>query len=283
MRVGALRITTDSGIALHVLGDNVDATGVPFLLVHGLASNARLWDGVRRSIAATGAPVAAVDLRGHGLSDKPDDGYDFATVADDVRAVLDGLGWTRAVVAGQSWGGNVVLEMTARHPDRVLSTTLVDGGWISLARLGPWELVRERLAPPHTTGTPLTDIEAYMRRAHPTWSEESIAGALACFEVRADGTVAPWLSRDRHLAILYHLWAHEPAQVFPQIRTPVVLVPCDDGSGRVEATRAAVAEAERLLERSRTVWFESSHDVHAEHPAEIASLLLQEAAAVEPW
>ena len=37
-------MTTDSGIALHVLGDNVDATGVPFLLVHGLASNARLWE-----------------------------------------------------------------------------------------------------------------------------------------------------------------------------------------------------------------------------------------------
>lgn len=282
MRVGATRVTTDSGIGLHVLGDNVDATGVPFLLVHGLASNARLWDGVRRTIAATGAPVAALDLRGHGLSDKPDDGYDFATVADDVRSVLDGLGWSRAVVAGQSWGGNVVLELTARHPDRVLSTTLVDGGWISLSRLGPWEVVRERLAPPHTTGTPLADIESYMRRAHPTWSDESIAGALACFEVRDDGTVAPWLSRDRHLAILYHLWAHEPARLFPQIRTPVVLVPCDDGSPRVEATRAAIAQAEELLDRSRTVWFESSHDVHAEHPASIAELLLEQAAAVEP-
>jgi pimeloyl-ACP methyl ester carboxylesterase len=282
MRVGATRVTTDSGVGLHVLGDNLDATGVPFLLVHGLASNARLWDGVRRTIAATGAPVAALDLRGHGLSDKPDDGYDFATVADDVRSVLDELGWSRAVVAGQSWGGNVVLELTTRHPDRVLSTTLVDGGWISLSRLGPWEVVRERLAPPHTTGTPLSDIEAYMRRAHPTWSDESIAGALACFEVRDDGTVAPWLSRDRHLAILYHLWAHEPAQLFPQVRTPVVLVPCDDGSPRVEGTRAAIAQAEQLLDRSRTVWFESSHDVHAEHPAAIAELLLEQAAAVEP-
>lgn len=273
--VAEMRVTTDDGVGLHVLADNVDAIGVPFVLVHGLASNARLWDGVRRTIADAGFPVAAVDLRGHGRSDKPDAGYDFATVAADVVTVLDALGWPRAVLAGQSWGGNVVLEVTARHGDRVTATMCVDGGWISLSRMGSWEEVRERLAPPQTTGTPVSEIEAYMRRAHPTWSDEAIAGALACFEVRGDGTVAPWLSRDNHLKILHHLWAHEPTQVFPQIRTPVVLVPCDDGSPRVEATRRAVAEAEQLLARSRTVWFESSHDVHAERPEEIAALLVE--------
>lgn len=270
-----MRVTTSDGVALHVLADNVDADGVPFLLVHGLASNARLWDGVRRTIAGRGLPVAAVDLRGHGLSDKPDDGYDFETVANDVVAVLDGLGWSRAVVAGQSWGGNVVLEVSARFPGRVAATVCVDGGWISLSRIGPWEEVRERLAPPHTTGLPVAEIEAHLRRAHPTWTDEAIAGALACFEVRLDRTVAPWLSRDRHMKILHHLWAHEPTRLYEQIRTPVVLVPCDDGSPRVASTRDAIAEAERLLPRARTVWFESSHDVHAERPDEIASLLME--------
>ncbi len=52
----------------------------PFLLVHGLASNARTWDGVAARLAAEGHPVVAIDQRGHGLSDKPDDGYDYATV-----------------------------------------------------------------------------------------------------------------------------------------------------------------------------------------------------------
>ena len=41
---------------------------VPFLLVHGLASNARMWDGVAQRLADAGHPVATVDLRGHGRS-----------------------------------------------------------------------------------------------------------------------------------------------------------------------------------------------------------------------
>jgi pimeloyl-ACP methyl ester carboxylesterase len=83
----------------------------PFLLVHGLASNARMWDGVTRRLAAAGHHVVAVDLRGHGRSEVTEDGYDTATAASDLAALIAVLGWTgdRApIVAGQSWGGHVV-------------------------------------------------------------------------------------------------------------------------------------------------------------------------------
>ena len=278
--VRTVRVPVSGEVELHVLVDGEQAESrASFVLVHGLASNARLWDGVRAALVAAGHRVAAIDLRGHGLSDKPDDGYDFGTISADVLAVVDALGWASAVFAGQSWGGNVVLEVAARHPERTEAVVCVDGGWISLSRLGSWEAVRERLAPPHTEGTPVEVMEGYMRRAHPEWSDTAIAGTMACFEVRADGTVKPWLSRENHLTILRHLWAHDPTQLFPQVRTPVVLVPCDDGSGRIERKRAEVAEAERLLPNSRTVWFESSHDVHAERPADIAAVLEEAAGA----
>ena len=67
-------------------------TGVPFLLVHGLASNARTWDGVAARLVTYGHPVVSVDLRGHGRSSKPDGPYDVATVADDLAALIDALG-----------------------------------------------------------------------------------------------------------------------------------------------------------------------------------------------
>ena len=63
------------------------ATVAPFLLVHGLSSNARVWDGVARRLAAAGHEVVAVDLRGHGRSEAPADGYDTDTCADDLRCV----------------------------------------------------------------------------------------------------------------------------------------------------------------------------------------------------
>ena len=48
-----------------------DGPGRPFLLVHGLSSNSRVWDGVARRLAAAGHEVVAVDQRGHGRSEEP--------------------------------------------------------------------------------------------------------------------------------------------------------------------------------------------------------------------
>ena len=87
------------------------------MLVHGLASNARTWDGVAAELARQGRASIAVDLRGHGYSDKPDDGYSVPDVADDVLDLIARLGLERPVVAGQSWGGNVVIEAAARGGD----------------------------------------------------------------------------------------------------------------------------------------------------------------------
>ncbi|MFM7964797.1 MAG: alpha/beta fold hydrolase, partial [Actinomycetota bacterium] len=81
------------------------------LLVHGLASNARLWDGAADALVELGYHVIAVDQRGHGQSDKPDEGYDMQSVADDLASLITALQLDRPVVAGQCWGGNVVIEL----------------------------------------------------------------------------------------------------------------------------------------------------------------------------
>ena len=91
----------------------------PFVLVHGLASNARTWDEVAPILAANGHRVIAVDQRGHGLSDKPEGAYDFAAVTADLHALLDELELEKPIIAGQSWGGNVALAFGARDPHRM--------------------------------------------------------------------------------------------------------------------------------------------------------------------
>jgi predicted alpha/beta hydrolase len=90
-------ISTRDGISLRMLQwSSVDESpGIPILLIHGLASNARLWDGPARRLAELGHAVTAIDLRGHGLSDKPDTGYDMANIADDVLDVVNALGACR--------------------------------------------------------------------------------------------------------------------------------------------------------------------------------------------
>ncbi|MDQ1426431.1 MAG: lipase, partial [Acidimicrobiaceae bacterium] len=107
MRCEHVRVTDDVTLVVR----RHDGDGRPFLLVHGLASNARLWDGVADHLAAADHAVVTVDQRGHGQSSKPDHGYDFATVVADLVALIDALDLDRPIVAGQSWGGNVVLEL----------------------------------------------------------------------------------------------------------------------------------------------------------------------------
>jgi pimeloyl-ACP methyl ester carboxylesterase len=246
--------------------------GRAFLLVHGLASSSRLWDGVADSLQRLGHPVVAVDLRGHGESDKPSSGYDFPSVTGDLVEVIHATGLERPVVAGQSWGGNVVLDLAWRHPDLTAGVACVDGGTIELQRRFPdWEAAATAMAPPVLAGVTRVQIEARIREAHPDWPESGITGVMACFEDLPDGTVRARLSRDNHMAILRHLWEHRPSALYPDIKVPVLLLPADDGQGAwARDKRSAVDAALASLPRSRVQWFEADHDVHAQHPDLVA-------------
>jgi pimeloyl-ACP methyl ester carboxylesterase len=270
-------VAVDDGIELaadlwNPAGEVDEAT---FVLVHGLASNARLWDGTAAGLVALGHPVVTVDLRGHGRSSKPDGGYEVATVANDVARLIDRLGLDRPVVVGQSWGGNVALELAVAWPELIRGTAFVDGGWLEPRAIFPdWDSCLAALAPPRLVGRPLTEIEGYLRSSHPDWPESGTNGALANFEVRPDGTVAPWLSYERHLVVLRGLWEHRPSERYAAIRVPVLLIPADSSNGvGPDRKRHDVDAAAAAIARSRVRWFVGDHDIHAQHPDELAAML----------
>lgn len=275
---GHRRFLVAGGIALHadvwMPEPRGDAPGI--VLVHGLASNAIMWRGVAGRLATHGHAVVAVDQRGHGLSDKPGGPYDLGTLAADLDEVVADLAFARAVLAGQSLGGSVVLEVAARHPAQVRGVVCVDGGWMELAERFPtWEDCEAVLAPPHFEGMTAEAMDALVRRHHEGWPESGIAGLLANFETRADGTVAPWLTRDRHLRILRSMWEHRPAELYPTVKVPVLLVPAED-PGRPERSSAAVAEVQKaavLLPLARLHPVTGRHDLHAQHPEVIGDLI----------
>ena len=260
------------------------ATTATFVLVHGLASNARMWDGVAARLAERGHPAVTVDLRGHGRSSKPEGPYDVATVADDVAALIGAMRLDRPVVAGQSWGGNVVLELAARHPAAARGIVCVDGGWLEpSAVFATWEECQAVLAPPRLAGLHRSDIDAYIRGAHPDWPETGIAGILANFEVHPDGTIAPWLTFERHLAVLRGMWEHHPSRRYAGVDVPVLLVPAVGGDPEREAQkRADVAQALERLPDGRVRWFTADHDIHAQHPDELADVMIDTFAAESP-
>lgn len=97
----------------------------PVLLVHGWCCDhtylAPQFERFRR-----GHRVVAVDLRGHGQSDKPEQGYTMAGFADDLAWLCRQLAIARPVVVGHSMGGVIAMELTARHPDLASAVVLLD-------------------------------------------------------------------------------------------------------------------------------------------------------------
>jgi len=276
--VARIAVDTPGGLKLSVVVAEAHGALRPVLLVHGLASNAHLWDGVAAHLAGAGHPVAAVDQRGHGRSDKPAEGYDFATLTDDLTAVIASLGWQqrRPFVAGQSWGGNVVLELAARGSTDLGGVALVDGGTIELAgRFADWPTCEAAMAPPELIGTPATDFEKFIRDRHPDWPEAGISGTLANMEIMEDGTIRPWLSRANHMTILRHLWDHKPSERYSSVQVPVAIVMAEDRSNQrwMAGKRQEVERAQALLSHSETHWIEGDHDLHAQHPGTVAALI----------
>jgi pimeloyl-ACP methyl ester carboxylesterase len=109
------RFVHANGIRQHIV---VGGGGPPLLLVHGWPEN---WYQYRALMPALAREftVIAVDQRGMGLTDKPRRGYDSATLADDLAALMDKLGYHRFSVVGLDTGMVIGYALAADHPERV--------------------------------------------------------------------------------------------------------------------------------------------------------------------
>lgn len=265
MKPESLYVAVAADAKLHVRHWPAQLDLRPFLLVHGLSSNARLWDGVAGHLSAAGHPVYAVDLRSHGESDRPATGYDTATGAADLDAVCAALDLPPAVVAGQSWGGNVVVQFAARFPARATALGLIDGGWIELRSSFPsWEACADRLRPPDLDGMDADMLRSRLRGGHPDWAPWAIEATVANLRTGPDGRLDRRLPIPQHMLILRSMWDDPPTPYYSDIAVPVLLIPAGDkavdGSAFANARLHAYPGAD--------------HDVHAQHPAEIAADLL---------
>jgi pimeloyl-ACP methyl ester carboxylesterase len=277
MDVTDSRVAVAPGVHLHVRrwpGDRPPA----FLLVHGLSSNARLWDEVAGRIAGAGHAAYAVDLRSHGESDQPADGYDTATAAADLAALAETLGLEKVIVAGQSWGGNVAVSLAAEHPRLVAGLALVDGGWIDLsADFASWEECAAALRPPDLDGTRVSHVRGWLRRAHPDWSAAAVEATVANLRVAPDGTLTRRLPIPRHLQIVRSMWDDPPRRHLPAVAVPTLLLPAipRDDPRRAERARSRVAAAAAVLSTATIrEYADSDHDLHAQHPDRVAADLL---------
>jgi long-chain acyl-CoA synthetase len=128
-----VRVSTDPLVRLSAIDISPDRPQRTIVFLHGFGGYAGQWVYQLQNFSLANR-VIALDLRGHGLSDKPSSGYDMATSQADLEKALDILKVnTPFILVGHSFGGALVTEFALNHPERI-------EGLILMATAGEFKL-----------------------------------------------------------------------------------------------------------------------------------------------
>lgn len=293
-------VTVDPGDRIHFLdwggpadpGGPGDRPGLPadlpgILLIHGLSGTAWNWTPVARQLASH-THVAAMDLRGHGLSDAPTayGAYDLDVQAEDAIAaaegsrVLDDPGG-RVVLAGHGFGGIVAAWAAARLGARCAGLVLVDGGWERLGDaldMDADEFLRGIDEPPEV----MRSMRAFLadRRAFDpaSWDADQETAARATVVETHAGRVVPATRPHAMEATVRAMFEHDPLAVLPAVEAPITALVAADPSGDRRAALERVSESMVTVGRAPVVVFDFAalgHNLMRYRPREVTDAVLR--------
>lgn len=119
-----MTFVSSNGITLHVQRTG-QPSGTTLVFINSLGSDYRIWDDMIPDLADH-YDVVRYDLRGHGLSDCPDAPYSIRDHSADLAGLLDTLHIERCVLIGISVGGQIAMDYTCQHPDKVQALVVSD-------------------------------------------------------------------------------------------------------------------------------------------------------------
>ncbi len=265
-------VVVEPGDRIHFLDWGGDGgSGEPgVLLIHGLSNTAWSWAPVARSLRAV-RRVVAMDLRGHGLSDAPTEGYDPSTLAGDALAVAEGSGLLetaddRVVLAGHGLGAIVAAWAAADFGGRCAGLVLVDGGWESLeaaSGMDVEEFLRNLDEPPEVMRSMsafLADREAFDPA---TWDADQQRAARATVVETHAGKVVPSTRPHAAEASVRAMFRYDPLATLANVTAPIVaLAAAEDEEGSRATALSAASAARMAVGRSRIRAESFGHDGH---------------------
>lgn len=257
----------------------------PILLLHGLASSSYIWNLLAPRLAEAGHEVIALDQRGHGESEKPDHGYDFATVLADDQAVAQALDLRHPIVVGHSWGAMAALEYAAAPGVDLSALILIDGALQQFSRRPDWSLEKAliELAPPRYAGISRETFLGFYGGSPLAriWTPEVEASVLHIVDQHADGTVSPRLTFEHHLQIIEAMWHQPTLDLYARVRCPLQVIvaerePHDAASELRAELRARGLEWIRECQPGVSIvqMRDTMHDIPLHRPERLAEEML---------
>ena len=265
-------MTLKTGVTVRVMSAG-PIDGAPVLLVHGWGIFAYLWRRNIPALAAAGHRVHAVDLPGHGLSDRPlaPGSYTLTAMTAHILALLDALGVRRGALVGQSMGGRIAVEVARTHPERVSSLAVL--GSVGFGEPPRIASVLARLpAVPGALSTVLTrrwivalaKELAYGRRAPVAQEDVDAYWAVTQF---------PDYFAAMRRALLEFDWRPLSLAEANDILVPALVI---FGTHDRTVRPIHAEELTKALPRGRLYWaLDAGHVVNEEIPEEINGLLVQ--------
>jgi len=120
-----VRVSTNPLVRLSAIDISPDHPQRTFVFIHGFGGHAAQWQNQLQKFAVENR-VIALDLRGHGLSDKPSSGYDMPQMIQDLETALTLLKVKgKFILVGHSFGGAIVTEYALKNPGRVERLILI--------------------------------------------------------------------------------------------------------------------------------------------------------------
>jgi pimeloyl-ACP methyl ester carboxylesterase len=263
---------------------------IPLVLLHGLGATADTWRLVATELCQQ-HQVIALDLRGHGLSDQPDSGYDMQTIAEDTVGAMAALGLGQVALVGHGWGARIALVLAARHPALISHLILVDcphiepRHWPGMTR----ELfIREHPSPDMYTSR-ATYLHTLRREMSAFWSPVIESIVLTYVRNGADGRVEERLRPENQRHIREALWEDRALAYYGKLACPVLLVPAADQPQpgeeppeRLEnpdefaaAKGYIAAQVARTIPHCTVLWMPNTvHDIQLQRPQVLAEAIL---------
>ncbi|HXH96973.1 MAG TPA: alpha/beta hydrolase [Gaiellaceae bacterium] len=225
------RFIEANGVRLHYLDH--DGEGPVLVLTHGLTANAHFFDELVHAGLAPALRVLSFDLRGRGLSEKPERGYSLEDHAADLLGALDVLGIERVALGGHSFGGLLTLYVAAFAPESVERALVLDApaevDATVLEQIGPSLARLDRTYP--SRGAYLEFVRGLPYFANDGWNDSLAAFYDAELEELPEGTVRSGCRPEHIRQTVEGMLEHDWPAIAARVECPTLLLRTTDPFG----------------------------------------------------